>query len=342
GGVADDLPGTGGSSDSDNDDDDGDEYRNDPRRNPDNRDGDGVPADEENDSGGELPGNSGSVTPTPDPSGGDSSDSSDSSSGDDDLPDDSVTRDRGSAGASPSGGGPTAGLGSDSDSDSASSIEDDPRQEIENWAGSDQDGDGEISWDEAGVEGGGRVPGSGVEDFAGADADRSEQGIERISETDDTRRARLAEQAEQFEQEVLRSLPSGFDEGDVRITEEQQNGQTGLAAEFTQSGEYERAEQFEQNIIEQSSIEDESDVRVVERDGRFAARFTNEGQEQIIAESLGVDRTDIAVQDGQVVGTSEEGRNALAMAQPRDRQNPTRADDEHSDRGGISPFGTPN
>jgi len=255
----------------------------------------------------------------------------------------SVTRDRGSAGAPGDTGEPTESIGDDS-TNSPTSRTNDPRQEIENWSGSD-DVDGDRTFDDAGVEGGGRVPGSGLEDFSDADPRRSNQGLERLegdSSGVDQRRQQLGDQAEQFEQEVLRSLPDRYDEGDIRIEEEQRGGETVLAAEFTQAGEFERAEQFEEEIVEQSSVEDESGVRVVERDGGFAAEFTQEGQEQIVAESLGVTRSDIDVRDGTVIGTSEEGRNALAMSQPDDRQNPTRADDDPADPGGTSEFGTPN
>lgn len=279
----------------------------------------------------------------------------------------SVTRNRGSAGAPGDTGAPTRSIGDDnggdagdnsSESDEPNNAEtvgsvtrnrsdptggsdSDPTLEAANAQDSDSTRDRTItspSYDPSEV--------GGLEDFSGdTDPRRSNQGLERIdSDSRDSgrRRQQLGEMAGQFEQEVLMSLPSGYDEGDIRITEKQQNGETVLAAEFTRAGEFERAEQLERRVIEQSLVQDESGVRILERDGGLEAEFTREGQEQILAKSLGVEQSDIAVEDGEAIGTSEEGRNALAMSQPRNRQKPTQADDDPSDRGGTSEFNTPN
>jgi len=279
----------------------------------------------------------------------------------------SVTRDRGSAGASDDGGGPTAGVGADDSDDSDGSVgpsrqtrdtrtdgdagasftsrpdaggsggssggsstspqgsdggdggsnnplapENDPRQDPENFTPAD-DPDEDLTFEDTGVVGGGRVPGSGTEDFADEITD-AEQGLEES--TPDGRGfapedRTISQQAEEFEQDVLDKLPDRFEEEDVRIDREQRNGQDVFTAELTKAGRFERAEQVEERVLEETAAEDPSDVRVSENDGSFEVTFTNSGRERVVADDLGVSREDISLRNGFVVPETEEGRDAI-------------------------------
>jgi len=73
----------------------------------------------------------------------------------------------------------------------------------------------------------------------------------------------------------------------------------------------EAARDLEQQAIERTAATNRGDVKVTTQDGELRAELTYVGSEKQAAQELGVSISDIDMEDGQIVPTTEEGREAI-------------------------------